>query len=408
MEVQNSKGELLKRAASLGVISVFSYLASYYTRNLLSVATPNMLETGGYTAEFIGLLSSVYFLVYAIGQLVNGLVGDMINPKYMISIGLVLTGGVVILFPFAPFAWVQVACFALMGVGLSMLRGPIMKMVSENLPKDYSRAICACLSAAAFAGPLVASVLAIVFRWSVMFTVAGCITLAIALVAFVVLSILERKGLFVFHSGRTAGIRGYAQLFKMENFIFYVVVGGVVEIAASAITFWIPTYLTDALGFDTVTTNAVYSGIGLLKAFIPFLTLLIFKLVKERDIAMMRGGFLMAVLSFVCMMFVPGTWTKVIFLVIANVMIAICSSVLWSIYIPGLGKTGKVSSINGVINCTGYLCASVANTVFASLLGLSWNGVIAIWCGVAGVGLIAALSVRRKKQDELTDRPDEP
>ncbi len=397
MEVENQKGELLKRAAALGIISVFSYLASYYTRNLLSVATPNMLETGEYTSEFIGLLSSVYFLVYAIGQLVNGLIGDMISPKYMITIGLLVTGSVVILFPLAPFAWLQIVCFALMGVGLSMLRGPIMKMVSENLTKDYSRAICACLSAASFAGPLVASMLAIVFKWNMMFIVAGITTLAISVTAFVVLSFLERKGTFVFYSSKSSGIRSYAQLFKIDNFVFYMVVGGVVEIAASAITFWIPTYLSDALGFDTVTTNVVYSAISIFKAFIPFVTLFIFKLVRERDIVIMRGGFSVAVISFVCMMIVPGTWIKVVFLVISNVAIAICSAVLWSIYIPGLGKTGKVSSVNGLINCTGYLSASVANSIFARLLGLSWNGVIGIWCGVAAIGLIASLVVRKKK-----------
>jgi sugar phosphate permease len=399
METENKKGELLKRAASLGIISVFSYLASYYTRNLLSVATPNMLATGEYTSEFVGLLSSVYFLVYAIGQLVNGFVGDMINPKYMISIGLAVTGGVVILFPLAPFAWIQVACFAVMGIGLSMLRGPIMKMVSENLSKDLSRGICACLSAASFAGPLIASVFAILFEWNVMFIIAGSITIAIALIAFISLSILEMKGMFVFHRSCSVGFSSYAQLFKIENFAFYMVIGGVVEIAASAITFWIPTYLSDALDFDSVTTNTLYSAIAMIQVVIPFLTIAIYKLVKERELVIMRCGFLAAVVSFICMMLVPGAWAKVIFLVIARATIAICSSVLWSIYIPGLGKTGRVSSINGVINCTGYLSASLANAIFASLLGLSWNGVIVIWCGVAAVGLTASLVVRNKGQN---------
>ena len=63
-----------------------------------------------------------------------------------------------------------------------------------------------------------------------------------------------------------------------------------------------------------------------------------------------------------------------------------------------MGSTGKVSSINGVINCTGYLSAAIANAVFAKLLGLSWNGVILVWCGIAGIGLTASLIVKNKKQ----------
>lgn len=397
IKVETQQKSMLRKAISMGFISVFAYIASYYSRSLLSVATPNMLQSGEYTTEFIGLLSSVQFLVYAAGQLVNGLAGDMINPKYMISVGLSVTGVSLVLFPIVPFAWMQLLCFAIIGLALSMLRGPIMKMVSENVNKDYSRIICTFLSAASFTGTLIASALAIVFKWNMMFIVAGIVALLIAAIAFVSLSVFEHKGTFVFHSSKNAGFGGYLQLFKIENFVFYMVVAGVVEIAGSAIGFWIPTYLSDALLLDTVTTNVLFSVMSILSSLAPFISLFVFKLVKERDIAMMRCGFAIAVVSFVCMIFVPNMWAKIVFLMVAKLSLACCSSVLWSIYIPGMGSTGKVSSINGVINCTGYVSAAVANVVFAKLLGLSWNGVILVWCGIAAVGLVAALVVRKKK-----------
>ena len=97
------------------------------------------------------------------------------------------------------------------------------------------------------------------------------------------------------------------------------------------------------------------------------------------------------------MLILPGASVKIVFLALAKFCLACCSSVLWSIYIPGLGKTGKVSSINGVINCTGYLSASLANAAFAKLGGFSWNSVILVWCGIAAVGLVASVIVRQKK-----------
>ena len=387
-----------KKALAMGVISVFAYLASYYTRSLLSVATPNMLETGLYTTEFIGLLSSVQFMVYAAGQLVNGYVGDRINPKYMISIGLAVTGAATLMFPLVPYAWMQVGCFAIVGLALSMLRGPIMKMVSENLNSNYSRTICTFLSAASFSGTLIASALAIAFKWDKMFIAAGAATLLVAVIAFISLSIMERKGRLIFHSSKQSVIGGFKGLFKIENFAFYMVVSGVVEIAGSAISFWIPTYLSDALQLDTVVTNVLFSVISIISSLAPFIALFVFKIVKERDIAMMRFGFLIAVAAFICMLLIPSVYAKITFLIIAKLSLACCSSVLWSIYIPGMGGTGKVSSINGVINCTGYASAAVANSVFARLLGLSWNGVILVWCGIAAVGLVASLLVRAKKQ----------
>ena len=386
-----------KNALRLGFIGIFAYLASYYIRNLLSVAAPGMQATGEYTAEWIGTLSSVYFLVYAMGQLVNGLIGDRINPKYMISVGLSLTATVITAFPLVPFRWMQVVCFALMGVGLSMLRGPIMKMISENLNKDYSRTMCTILSAVSFVGPLVASALAIIFEWNVMFIVAGLTTYVIAAVTFIFLTVLEHKGAFVFHSNKKVGLGGYLHLFKMEHFVFYMLVGGIVEIAGSAITFWIPTYLSDALHLDNVITNVLYSAITVVTCLAPFFALFVFKLIKEKDIVMLRCGFFLAVAAFIGMILVPDIYVKIVFLAAAKFFLACCSSMLWSIYIPGMGKTGKVSGINGVFNCTGYLSASIASKVFSMLLGLNWTGVLLIWCGISGFGLIASLIVRQKK-----------
>ena len=59
VNIKSYSGSMLKRAMGLGSIGIFAYIANYYLRNLLSVATPNMLKSGEYTPEFIGLLSSV-------------------------------------------------------------------------------------------------------------------------------------------------------------------------------------------------------------------------------------------------------------------------------------------------------------------------------------------------------------
>lgn len=402
MNSENVKRSSIKQAIGLAFISIFAYLASYYIRNLLSVATPGMIQTGEYTEVFIGTLSSVYFLVYACGQFVNGLIGDKINPKYMISVGLTVTATAITVFPLVPYTWIQVGCFAMMGVGLSMLRGPIMKMVAENVSKDYSRVICTMLSAVSFVGPLIASVLAIIFKWNTMFIVAGLSTYVIAAFVFVFLTVFERKGLFVFHGNKNADFGGYLQLFKLEHFVFYMLVGGIVEIAGSAITFWIPTYLSDALRLDKVTTNLLYSAITIVTCLAPFFALFVFKLIKEKDIFMLRVGFTLAVIAFICMLVIPNSYAKILCLTLAKFFLACCSSVLWSIYIPGMGKSGKVSSINGIINCTGYLSASVASKVFSKLLGLSWTGVILVWCGIAGVGLIASLVVKQKASESKT------
>ena len=42
--------------------------------------------------EYDGAISSLYFIFYAVGQLINGAIGDKIHAKWMISTGLLGAG----------------------------------------------------------------------------------------------------------------------------------------------------------------------------------------------------------------------------------------------------------------------------------------------------------------------------
>ena len=48
-----------KKAMTIGMLSIFSYIINYVLRMLLSVLTPTLLETGKFTVELIALVSSI-------------------------------------------------------------------------------------------------------------------------------------------------------------------------------------------------------------------------------------------------------------------------------------------------------------------------------------------------------------
>ena len=134
----NSKN-VRNQAMIIGAISIATYIANYYLRHLLSVLTPQMLETGNFTVEYIGTLSSLYMIFYAAGQLINGFLGDLLSPKKMVCSGIAVGSCSVILFAFSEKAYLQIFCFALLGFALSMVRGPLMKIISENTKANYAR-----------------------------------------------------------------------------------------------------------------------------------------------------------------------------------------------------------------------------------------------------------------------------
>ena len=64
-----------KKAILIGGLCALAYLAVYVARNILSAVTPEMIDSGIFTTEAIGTMSSLFFIAYAIGQLINGLLG---------------------------------------------------------------------------------------------------------------------------------------------------------------------------------------------------------------------------------------------------------------------------------------------------------------------------------------------
>ena len=388
-----------KKATLIGTTCIFTYIVNYYLRHILSVLTPTLLLTGDFTVEHIANLSSMYMLLYAAGQLVNGFLGDVFSPKNMVSIGLFVSGGSLVVFPFIDGEMLQIICFACFGFGLSMLRGPLMKIISENTCSNHARLICVFFSFSSFAGPLVASVFALINGWNLAFVFAGAVAVAFGFFAYIVFSVMEAKGFISYIKTEVKGMSSILAVFKIENIVFYIIVACLVEISAASISQWLTTFLTVPLGFSKESANLLYSVISICRSFMPFVALAIFRAINERDIPMMRVTFSIATVMFALLIFTPNKWMSIAFLVVALMCMSCTSALLWSIYIPSLGKTGRVSSVNGVIDCIGYIAAAAANLLFANVMSrIGWNTVYILWASIGAIGLCTTLIFKRKKK----------
>ena len=134
-----------KKAIKIGSLCFVAYLAVYFARNVLGVVTPAM-QAQGFAKDAIGVASSIFFYTYAVGQLINGAIGDKIKAKYMMGIGLAMAG--VSNFLFAQFNLASATygtipigayiAYGATGYFLSMVYGPMTKVVSENTEMPYT------------------------------------------------------------------------------------------------------------------------------------------------------------------------------------------------------------------------------------------------------------------------------
>ena len=387
-----------KKALTIGATAISIYIVNYYLRNILSVLTPTML-TCGFTVEQIARLSSTYMLLYACGQLVNGFLGDIFSPKKIACLGLLISGGAMIVFPFMAYEFMQICCFAFLGFGLSMMRGPLMKIISENTKVNYARVIGVFFSFASFAGPLIASLFALINGWKNVFLIAGIVAIILVIIGYFILTVLEKKGYLTYIKNQVKNVSSIFEVFKIEGFVFYIVIACLVEICVIAINQWITTFLTNALNFSNETSNMIFTIIATLRAFMPFVALLIFKAVKERDVAMMRVTFSISAIMFALLLVSKNEWVSVVFLCLALMSFSCTSALLWSIYIPSLGKTGKVSTVNGVLDGIGYVTAAICNLVFASVMtNVGWNTVYVLWASLGVIGVLVTFIFKRNKK----------
>ncbi len=393
----------LLTAFRIGFLCIGIYLASFLFRNLLSVFTPDILDSGILDKSGVALLSSTYMVVYALGQLICGVVGDYIKARYMVFFGLCLSGIGLLGFTVFDSKFVGVICFAVLGLGLSSLRGPLVKTISENMKPKYARFCCVLLSFVSFFGPFVAGLFAYNFSWNTAFIISAVIAFVCAAIGLIGLTIFEKKQIIKYNidiSKKEKKSLGVFSIFKLESFFAYLFIGIVVETMATSVSFWTPTYLKECLGFSTGTASLVFSVMSLLKSFCPFLCLLLLPLFKHADMKLVFSMYIFSVPLFILMLFIKTPWINVVTFLMAYVMAGIPGAVMWSVYIPSLAKSGKVSGANGIFDCSGYFGAAVANMSFAYIMKcFDWNGVIIAWATIPFIGMsIAVLELLRRKR----------
>lgn len=92
------------------------YAFFYFTRKSFTFALPIMQTELGMGKFELGLLGSILYLTYGASKFLSGMLGDKSNPRYFMSIGLILTGVFNLCFGFSSGFWAFAIFCALNGL----------------------------------------------------------------------------------------------------------------------------------------------------------------------------------------------------------------------------------------------------------------------------------------------------
>ena len=135
MNTETEKRETgIKFSRLLMICCFIAYSCAYIARGNFSFARTLMIDGGIIDAGEAGILSAVYFICYALGQVVNGVIADRRSPFVMVIIGLSVVAASNLAMPFLSAAPIAMIIFwGINGVGQSMLWSPVFFIISNVL-----------------------------------------------------------------------------------------------------------------------------------------------------------------------------------------------------------------------------------------------------------------------------------
>lgn len=389
-----------KNALQLGALCAIAYFVVYIARNVLGAVTPQMIAIG-YTEEYIGSISSLFFVFYAFGQLINGAIGDKIRAKWMICIGLLGAGLMNLLFShFIHLPQAATITYAMTGYFLSMIYGPMTKVVAENTEPVHAARCSVAYNFSSFFGSPVAGLLAAFFFWQSAIDISSGALIVMAIAGFVCFTAFEKRGAVRYDRYKAAakGARNVKILFRYHivKFSFISILTGVVR---TSVVFWLPTYIAQYLDFSSKAAAGIFTAASFIISFTALIAVMIYdKLGRDMNKTNLVM-FAAAAVFFALTYFVHQPVLNIVFIVLAIMSSNGVASMLWSIYCPSLRDTGMVSSATGFLDFLSYMAAAAANMVFANAVAsIGWGNLILVWFALMIVGVIVMLPYEKFKK----------
>lgn len=243
----------------LFVLCWIAYFTSYLGRLNYSSAMTVMIKETVLSKSQAGFISMTYFFAYGIGQLLNGFLGDKVNPRKMIFLGLSISGAAnLIMGCFADFG-IMAAVWCINGYAQAMIWPPIIRIFAEMLEEKTKLRFCINIISTQALGTLASYLLsaAVIYLngWNGVFFAAAALLIAAALLWDIKFRKIEKYSIeFGIEDGTEDEIKSGSRKENQVPFLSLLTGSGILVILIPVIvhgvlkdgvTSWVPTYISE-------------------------------------------------------------------------------------------------------------------------------------------------------------------
>lgn len=396
-----------KHARMLTILCAVSYFVSYLTRTNFAAIITAIIETGIIEKTAAGMVTTIGFITYGVGQLISGWLGDRINPKKLMFVGFVTTAMMNFIIPFCPNGYMMCLVWGINGFAQSLMWPPMVKIMSTAMDTDTYNKSCVSVTLGSTLATvsiyLFAPIVISLSDWKGVFYIVSVCAMIMSGIWYVMITRIEKiSGLtYVLRTGKAAK--------KKKNYS----IGGILLLATmlaiclqgslrDGVTTWVPTYISEE--FSLGSEISILSGVG-----IPVFSLISIKVVSVFYNRMGKKPFKCTIILFgiaavCCAVLTTLSGVSVILTIILTGFIVACMhgiNLILVCYLPAIyADSDSVSSLSGTLNFMTYVGSALSTYGFALLsTNFGWGGTILSWLGISALGVLMCLvaSIKSKK-----------
>lgn len=375
------------------LLFMFTYMVSYLTRINYGAVIVEMSDDMGIAASLLSLAVTGSFITYGTGQLISGYLGDRIQPKRLVFIGLLTTIGMNTIVPLCYDPWMMTALWCLNGFAQSFMWPPIVRLMAVLFrEEDYKKATVVVSWGGSFGTIFVyltSPVWIMVAGWRWVFWVSA----AFGLVMLVLWSrfcpdIHESPARTKEKITKTEGAMEFMKSPLIWGIMLAIVLQGALR---DGVTTWMPSYISDTFRFSNVAS--ILTGVLL-----PLFSILSFQVTsriydRKPDKPLLCAGsiFLAGGISAVLLLVFSGK--NAVICILCMAMLTACMhgvNLILVCMLPVFFKdSGNVSTVSGVLNSCTYVGSAISTYGIAKISeSAGWNMTIALWMAIAMTGAI--------------------
>lgn len=379
------------------------YAASYFIRSCYAASIGAIVSEGIYTKGEVGLIGTAFFICYGVGQLISGLLGDKVNPFYMVIFGSFAGSISCFLMIFADKLIIMLAVWAANGFFQSMLWSPILRIFSQTIHKSLREKAILNISLSLPAGTICAYFLSTLIikylSWKHVFLCGGiCISAAGAFVLFTVLYIKNDINKTTVQNAVPAEKpeKSKGKFFPsavLSGLIIIMVPSFLHGMMRDGITNWVPTMISET--YDVSVSFSVFLTILLpvFNAFGAYAVVPLYKKLGENEMKTVCVTAAAALVPFILLLFIGRLPVYLIIILLAlgtSIMYAM-NYLIISLVPVRFSAHSMTSTVSGVLNSAAHLGCALSSYGFgAAAEKAGWNSVIIIW--IVSAVLILAFS----------------